>query len=57
VRGAQGQQHERAAAVIVPALAWRLRLLALESCINLARFERHLSFSIDRAVVAMERER
>jgi hypothetical protein len=39
---------------IAPALAPRLRRLAVESWIDRARFERRLSLAIDRAVVACE---
>jgi len=44
--------------VIARPLAARLRKLALESCIDRARFDRRLSLAIDRVVVEIEeRER
>jgi hypothetical protein len=53
-RRAPRRADERAPAMISIGLTLRLRKLALEACVNPARFERTLSLAIDYVIVALE---
>jgi hypothetical protein len=52
---ARGKRDERAAGVVIDSrLAAQLRKMFLESCIDATRFDRHLSFELDRVITALE---